>query len=340
MTVAVHLRPEPNRDSNGAGSIAFAKVNLMATMTGPPAAAARAGASRERFRRFAWFVLAWNFLVVLWGAYVRASGSGAGCGSRWPLCNGEVVPRAPQIATVIEFTHRISSGVALTLVAILCVWAFYSFPRGAMVRRTAVLSVLFIVTEALLGAGLVLLRYVAQNESAGRAIYLSAHLVNTQLLLAVLAMTAFLAAPNEPRFTEPWSKALFATLMVALAVSITGAVAALGDTLYPAAGITEDFSPTASLFLRLRLLHPAVAIVGGVYIAIAAFTRTHEQGTRRLAFTATILALFQLCAGAINVVLRAPIPMQIIHLLLADLLWVALVLLFLRAREADRPTLA
>ena len=212
------------------GAAPLATVNLMATMAGPSAADARATASRERFRRFAWVVLGWNFVVVLWGAYVRASGSGAGCGSHWPLCNGEVVPRAPQLATLIEFTHRISSGVALALVAALCVWAFVRFPKGEAVRRTAALSVFFIVTEALLGAGLVLFRYVAQNESGGRAIYLSAHLVNTQLLLAVLATTAFLAAPRAPRLTEPWSGTLLATLLVSLAVCITGAVAALGDT--------------------------------------------------------------------------------------------------------------
>ncbi|MGA3027398.1 MAG: COX15/CtaA family protein [Bryobacteraceae bacterium] len=310
----------------------------MATIAGPPAADAHAAASRERFRRFAWVVLGWNFVVVLWGAYVRASGSGAGCGNHWPLCNGEVAPRAPQLATLIEYTHRISSGVALALVAILCVWAFLRFARGGAVRRMAAWSVFFIVTEALLGAGLVLFHYVAQNESAGRALYLSAHLVNTQFLLAVLTATAFLAAPRAPRLTGPWPGTLLAMLVVSLAVGITGAVAALGDTLYPApslaGGVLQDFSPASSLLLRLRLLHPALAIAGGAYIAIAAFTRTHHPQTRGPAFAATLLAMAQLCAGALNVVLRAPIGMQITHLLLADLLWIALVLLFLHAREA------
>lgn len=309
-------------------------------MAGPLAADGRVWAGRSRFSRFAWVVLAWNFAVVLWGAYVRASGSGAGCGSHWPLCNGEVVPSAPQLATVIEFTHRISSGVALALIATLCVWAFRRFPRGDLVRRMAALSAFFIVTEALLGAGLVLFRYVAQNESGGRAIYLSAHLVNTQLLLAMLAATAFLAAPRAPQLTGQWSRAIMAMLLASLAVSITGAVAALGDTLYPApslaAGIFQDFSPASSLLLRLRLLHPALAIAGGAYIAIAAFTKTHLEGTRAPAFAATLLAMVQLCAGALNVVLRAPIWMQILHLLLADLLWISLVLLLLCAREAGR----
>jgi cytochrome c oxidase assembly protein subunit 15/protoheme IX farnesyltransferase len=305
------------------------------------AAGTRDEADHARFRRFAWIVLGWNLIVVLWGAYVRASGSGAGCGNRWPLCNGEVVPQAPQIGTVIEFTHRMSSGVALALVVILSTWAFLRFPRGAAVRRMAALSVLFIVAEALLGAGLVLLRYVAHNESAGRALYLSAHLVNTQLLLAVLAATAVLASPGTPRFAGYWRGTPLAMLLVSLAVSITGAVAALGDTLYPApslaAGMLQDFSSGSSLLLRLRMVHPALAIAAGIYIAIAAFTQSREEKTRGPAIAVMLLVLAQLCTGAVNVVLRAPIPMQIFHLLLADLLWIALILLFLRARET-RPT--
>jgi cytochrome c oxidase assembly protein subunit 15 len=303
------------------------------------AAGTRTEADHARFRRFAWIVLGWNLGVVLWGAYVRASGSGAGCGNRWPLCNGEVVPQAPQIGAIIEFTHRISSGVALALVAILCTWALLRFPRGATVRRMAALSVLFIVAEALLGAGLVLLRYVAHNESAGRALYLSAHLVNTQLLLAALAATAVLASPGVRRFAGPWRGTPLAMLLVSLAVSITGAVAALGDTLYPApslaAGMLQDFSSGSSLLLRLRLVHPALAIAGGVYIAVAAFTNARAEKTRGPAIAVMFLTLVQLCAGAVNVVLRAPIGMQILHLLLADLLWIALILMFLRARETQ-----
>ena len=135
-------------------------------------------------------MLAWNILVVLWGALVRATGAGAGCGSHWPLCNGQVIPRSPQTTTVIEFTHRMTSGLALISVMVLVWWAFRVFARGHKVRRYATLSLAFILLEALLGAGLVLLEYVDQNRSIGRAVYLSAHLANTQVLLAMLALTA------------------------------------------------------------------------------------------------------------------------------------------------------
>src|SRR5215472_11186489 len=158
--------------------------------------------SHETFRRlarFAWGVLVYNVLVVLWGAYVRASGAGAGCGSHWPLCNGEVVPVAPRIETIIEFTHRLTSGLAVLAAVALVVWSFRALPRGHRARSTAAWSLVFLFVEALLGAGLVLFRYVAQDASAGRALYLSAHLTNTQLLLGMLAATAWFAGrPAKP----------------------------------------------------------------------------------------------------------------------------------------------
>src|SRR5512138_1802042 len=124
---------------------------------------------RSSFIPYAWGVLIVNLAVILWGAYVRASGSGAGCGAHWPLCNGEVVPMSPQTATLVEFSHRLSSGVALVLIAGLVFWAFRAYPKGHVVRIGAVLSGCFILLEAALGAGLVLLELVAQDASVDRA---------------------------------------------------------------------------------------------------------------------------------------------------------------------------
>ncbi|HEX5691237.1 MAG TPA: COX15/CtaA family protein, partial [Roseiflexaceae bacterium] len=110
----------------------------------------------DRFRRYAWGVLGYNLLVIVWGAYVRASGSGAGCGSHWPLCNGTVLPRAPQIETIVELAHRLTSGLALIAVLGLVVWAVRLWPGSHRVRRGAFASLFFIILEALIGAGLVL----------------------------------------------------------------------------------------------------------------------------------------------------------------------------------------
>lgn len=288
--------------------------------------------SHGPFQRFAWSVLAYNVLVVLWGALVRASGAGAGCGNHWPLCNGVVLPTAPAIETVIEFTHRLTSGMSMLLAGGLVVWSLREFPRGHRVRRAAVWSLGFLCAEALLGAGLVLLRYVAKDASAGRALYLSAHLTNTQLLLAMLTATAwFSGRPAESAGRR--SRLLMAALGVALAAAISGAIAALGDTLYPAAsisaGMTSEFAATAPVLLRLRMLHPAVALIAAAFVLFAA--RGREGGGAVMALIGV-----QLAAGILNWVLLAPIWMQIVHLLIADLLWIALVLLYLRSCDEDR----
>jgi heme a synthase len=298
------------------------------------------------FRRFAWGVLGYTLLVVLWGAYVRATGSGAGCGSHWPLCNGEVIPRAQQVETIIEFTHRLTSGLSLLAVAALCVLAFRLFPRGSRVRRFAVLSMLFLLLEAALGAGLVLLRYVAQDASSGRTIYLSAHLVNTQILLAMLALTAWFAGkwdqtpisqPSRNWLSDPIS---VTSLAIALAVSLTGAIAALGDTLFPAtslaAGLRDELSGDAHALLRLRLLHPAAAIAGAAFLlwmSLRAIRSDVGPAAKTAARWTALLVFLQLIAGATNVALLAPVWMQLTHLLIGDLLWLALVLLSVSALQ-------
>jgi heme A synthase len=278
-------------------------------------------------------------LVVLWGAYVRASGSGAGCGSHWPLCNGQVVPVAPRVETIIEFTHRLMSGGALVAVVALWLGSRKSFARASRVRKMAFASVVFLIAEALLGAGLVLFNYVDKDASVGRAFYLSLHLVNTLLLLGALALTAWFSREPMPRPVGRSGLAL-AALAIALLVSVTGAIAALGDTLFPATSLAEgfhqDFSGAANFLLRLRVLHPVFAVLAAAYfVAIATVAlRARQSG---LATSVLILALAQLAAGAINVILLAPVWMQIMHLLLADSLWIALVLLAVEFQPHTRP---
>lgn len=308
-------------------------------------AAADGGSIPSGFARFAWGVLVYNLFVIAWGAFVRATGSGAGCGSHWPLCNGEVVPRAPAAETIIEFTHRITSGLALLVVALLCYQAFRRFPKGALVRRFAVLSVVFLLVEAGLGAGLVLFEYVASNASAGRAIYLSAHLVNTQILLAALALTAWFARPAVASQGMPAvrSPLLSSSLLVFLVVGVTGAIAALGDTLFPSAsvaeGIRRDFDAASHILLRLRTLHPLLAVLAAVYVSLVVLrvlkSKISAEATR-LAWWTWLLVIVQLIAGAVNIVLLAPVWMQLMHLLIADVLWIALVLLVIEGSRRPR----
>ena len=196
----------------------------------------------DRLTRFSWFVLAYNLAVILWGAVVRATGSGAGCGNHWPLCNGVVVPRSAAIATLIEFSHRATSGIALILVVALAVAVFRSRPKGHPARLGAVLSVVLIFTEAAVGAGLVLFQLVADNQSMARALFMATHLVNTFLLLAALALTAYwLGGGRRVRLGGQGAvgSTLAAAFVVMMLVGTSGAIAALGDTLFPAASLAD-----------------------------------------------------------------------------------------------------
>ena len=297
------------------------------------------------FARFAWGLLAYNIAVVLWGAYVRATGSGAGCGGHWPLCNGDVVPRAPTAETMIEYTHRLTVGLALVGLILLVVWSRRAFPQGHRARTAAALSFVLFVVESLLGAGLVLFDYVAHNASVGRAFYLMLHLANTQILLAALTTTAWVATrPAAPLWPREAPKVLFAGLALVLAVSMTGAVAALGDTLFPAqsvrAGIQQEFARTANVLLKLRTIHPPLATLAGVFLLYAASSAVRFRPTpavKRMALALAVAAVVQLCAGAVNIALLAPAWMQLLHLLLADIVWICLVLLTARTAADGVP---
>ncbi len=292
----------------------------------------------RRFAAYAWVVTALTLAVILWGAYVRASRSGDGCGAHWPLCNGEVVPDATHAKTLVEFAHRATSGLAFLLVVGLVVWAFRTFRRGHPARTAAVASGVFIVTESLIGAGLVLLRLVADNASVARALYLSVHLVNTFLLVAALALTAWSATEERAlRLRDILRGRAGAALVAALVLGISGAVAALGATLFPESAqasiiAVRDTSPSAQLLFSLRQykLHPllAVAVCGYLsYFALRAYRFCADAWVRRWAASVLSLVAAQLCAGLLNAALLAPVWLQIVHLLLADLLWLALVLL-------------
>ncbi len=291
----------------------------------------------SRFAKYSWGVLLYTIAVILWGAFVRATGSGAGCGSHWPLCNGEIVPRAPQASTIIEFTHRLSSGLAFLLVVGLLIWAWRSYAVGHSIRKAALWAMIFMISESLVGAGLVLFEWVAEDTSAARAAVVSVHLINTHMLLAAITLTAWWASSekNQKEGIRPIPRGMIIGMLAVLLLSMAGAVTALGDTLFPASklveGIQQDFSPTAHFLVRLRVIHPIIAIVAGIYLAYVTKSAIAiaEKGSIQHKLGVGLIALYglQLLAGLINLLLLAPVWMQIVHLLLADLVWICLVLL-------------
>jgi cytochrome c oxidase assembly protein subunit 15 len=283
--------------------------------------------SRRGFARGAWAVLGYTIAVIAWGAFVRATGSGAGCGEHWPLCNGVALPRSPSVETAIELTHRVTSGMSLLAVLGLAWWARRALPARHRARTAAALALVFMIGEALIGAGLVLFGLVGTNDSHARAVVMAIHLANTFLLLASLTLAArWATAPPRtgPRLFTPGG---WAVLVAYVVVGVSGAVAALGDTLFPAttlgAGLREDLAAGAHLLVRLRLYHPWIAV--GVVLAISAWVRRSGRAAAFGSLAVTTLTV-QLALGAVNVLLLAPVWLQLVHLVVADLGWVLLVL--------------
>ncbi|MBK7862802.1 MAG: COX15/CtaA family protein [Archangiaceae bacterium] len=257
--------------------------------------------------------------VIVWGAYVRASGAGAGCGAHWPVCNGSVVPRDPSTKTLIEYTHRLTSGLSLLMVVALYLLARRAHPKGHTVRSAAFASLVLMLAEAALGAGLVLLELVALDASARRAMAMSLHLTNTFLLLAALGTCAFHAFAGPARARLRGGALVVSTLVGFVVVGISGAVAALGDTLSQL-GVHNAF---VDLLIGLRVSHPLLAGTEGVLVLLTALSVWPRARWAAAALGGGFVV--QLGLGALNVALLAPVPMQLIHLLVADAVWLALV---------------
>jgi cytochrome c oxidase assembly protein subunit 15 len=291
---------------------------------------------RNSLRRLAWTALGWNVLVILWGAVVRATHSGAGCGNNWPLCNGEVIPVSPRVDTIIEFTHRVMTGGATLLVLALLIGVLAGTVSGNRARVAAWVATLLLINEAFLGFLLVHFGYVTTNRSFGRVVVLSIHLSNTLLLLAALTVTAALLtwSAERPRVAASLRTQLWvaAGLLATIFVGVSGSLAALGDTLFPSASLAQsfaqDFSAAAPLLLRVRWVHPAAACVAAVFVGWC-ILKALRTGRRGLALTVAALLGAQFLLGVADVLLLAPVWMQILHLLGADIYWIALVLLSL-----------
>jgi len=290
---------------------------------------------RVPLAHFAWFVVAYNITVIVWGAYVRATGSGAGCGSHWPLCNGEFLPTTPQTQTVIEFTHRVTSGMSLVLVAILLIWCWRRTAKGDWLRCSAVAAAVLLFNEALLGALLVLVDHLGGlDRSATHALFLCLHFGNTLLLLAALALTAKWLSNRGGRFgvvRRPYQTiATGLGLVSVMVVGMTGSLASLGDTLFPADSlrhaVVQDFSSSSHILLRLRVLHPIAAVIGSIYVLwlVHAFWRKRERSLWTAPLTVALTG--QIVLGATNVMLLAPVWLQMTHLLAAEIFWILLVL--------------
>ena len=289
------------------------------------------------YARYARFVLVWNVVVILWGVFLRASKSGDGCGQHWLTCSGEIIPSAPELKTVIEYSHRITSFLAFVAVLLLLIWTFRRFGRGTQIRKTAVVSFIFIVTEALVGAGLVLTGNTAETLTAARPFWMAGHLLNTFILLAFLTLTARFAGGGEPlsfSIDRKYLVAIAVGIATVFIVGISGSIAALASMLFPSGtlveGIAKDFSSTSHTLLRLRLLHPITAILTSVLLIFLVGWLAKESGdeprVKWWSNVVSLLVLGQVAFGAATLLTLAPIVMQVGHLFLADAIWISYVL--------------
>lgn len=303
------------------------------------------GTKMSAFAKFAWYVLAYNLVVILWGVFLRASKSGDGCGQHWLTCNGEVVPSAPELKTVIEFSHRITSSLDGLIVIGLLIWAIriwyvHRSRTSSYVLKMAIAAFVFVSIEGALGAGLVLTGNTAETLTPARPFWMAAHLINTLILLSLLTITAWSASTGQRiSFRDRRRELGWISLGMAfiLLVGMSGSVAALSSMIFPAGtiaeGIAKDFSPTSHILLRLRPFHPIIAVASAVFFVFwtSRLKRTMPE-SRSVARWANVLAalvVMQLAFGALTLITLAPILMQLGHLLLADAVWTAFVLLSL-----------
>lgn len=291
------------------------------------------------YAKFAWGVVALNILVIIWGAVVSATGSGAGCGDHWPVCNGQVIPLNPATDTLIEYTHRLTSGLALLAVGALWLWGRRAYPASHPARAGAWWSLVFIIIESLLGAGLVVFRLTAADTSVARALVQPVHLINTMILLGWLTLTAWWASGGAALRLRGQNGRLGALAFAAvslLVISGTGSVISLGDLLFETLGIREG--PVVETLVSLRVGHPLVAIAAGAAVmwALSRLVGALDDPlAHRLALGVNALMALQWMVGSLNVVLRVPLALQLTHLFLADLAWLLLVILAARALSVE-----
>jgi heme o synthase len=290
-----------------------------------------------RFSKYAWIVIIYNLAVVAWGVFLRASGFGDGCGSHWPLCNGEHTPLKGAIATIVEASHRVSTGLDGPLALALVIWAWRIFPVGHIARKASAAVLGFTLMEGLIGAALVKFGLVTTNDSAMRAGVMAFHVVSTMLLLGSLALAALggntvsggLNLRLKGQSTVPWILGMAAFGLVILGVS--GAISALGHQLHETPNVLKAaMNPATHWMVRLQPLHPFIAASVGLYLILAAGLLQHLRPDPRVRETSRwVVGLFivQLALGAVNIWTSAPIALQMAHLALADLNWISLVAL-------------
>ena len=265
-----------------------------------------------------------SILSILAGAFVRATGSGDGCGSTWPTCKGKIIPQLSDTSEVIEFSHRSISGILLIVTLIIFIKS-RNMSKGTIVRTTVNFLTFFVVFEAAIGAVIVLYEWVGLNSSLPRIIAVPIHLVNTFGLLACYAALYKVLLNNFKNIKQLWDRRFVFVAFLFLLSGATGSITALADVLFPSAsfyeGLMEDFDRTSELLTRLRILHPIVAT--GLSVALIIESRKIQKDYKIDVKFLQLLVIVAVTLGVLNVLSNIVLLLSIFHLAIADLLWIS-----------------
>lgn len=274
-------------------------------------------------------LILYSLLVFVWGAWVRISGSGDGCGEHWPFCHGELIPDSYAVKVWIENFHRISTKIYGFFVIGLVIAAFRMAPKGHAVRKGILWAFIFTLLEGLIGAVLVIKGFVVNDDSPQRAVLIALHLTNTFFLMGSLFYTWFVSFYDlsNLRFNLTKSIMLLKTSWILL-VGGTGAIAALSTTLFPSesvlSGLARDFSGSGHFLEQLRVLHPLLAVGFFAFVLYqwSCPPKTHALAMKwRKWFTLCVAIGF--CAGVFTLSLLSPTWLKLTHLVTAHILWLA-----------------
>ena len=264
-----------------------------------------------------------SVLSILAGAFVRATGSGDGCGSTWPTCKGKIIPQLSDTSEVIEFSHRSISGILL-IVTLLIFIKSRKISKGSIARRTVNFLTFFVVFEAAIGAVIVLYEWVGLNSSLPRIIAVPIHLVNTFGLLASYAILYKILLNNFKNINQLWDRRFIFVAFLFLLSGATGSITALADVLFPSSsfyeGLMEDFDRTSELLTRLRILHPVVA--SGLSAVLIIESKKIKKDYNIDVKFLQLLVIIAVTLGIMNVLFNIVLFLSIFHLAIADLLWI------------------
>ena len=261
---------------------------------------------------------------ILAGAFVRATGSGDGCGATWPTCKGKIIPALSDTSELIEFSHRSVSGVLLVVTLIIFAKT-RRFQKDSLVRTVTNFLTFFVILEALIGAVIVIFEWVGLNSSLPRIIAVPIHLVNTFGLLGSYAILCKILQDDLENIRPMFNKNFILISSLFLLSGATGSITALADVLFPSASFIEgflaDFDKTSEVLTRLRILHPIVSSTLSIvlYAYATGISKKYNVRVKPL----QLLIIFAVFLGVFNVLSNIILPLSILHLAIADFLWIS-----------------